>query len=97
MLAARPGTVALVIKRDSGFVGAGCNAKVFVNGSAVADLATSEKIVVHLPPGQHMLGARHNCMGDFAELAVVVQPSAPRSYRISTGANGAFALQQTAF
>lgn len=97
LLSARPGAVAVVIKRDAGFVGGACNAKVFVNGSAIADLATSEKVVVYLAPGQHMLGARHNCMGTLAELQVRMDQPGARTFRIGTGPNGDFSLQPTAF
>jgi len=97
LLSPRPGTQALVIKRDSGFVGAGCNVAVYVDGAAVAELAASEKVTVHLAPGQHFLGARHNCMGTLAELQTKVEPGSPRTFRIGTGMNGDFSLQPTAF
>lgn len=97
LLTARAGTLPIVIKRDSGFVGGGCNAKVFVDGQAVADLNTSEKVTLHLTPGRHFLGARHNCMGTLAELQAQIEPNGPRTFRIGTGMNGDFSLQPTAF
>lgn len=97
LLTARPGASPIVIKRDSGMSGAACNVKIFVNGSAVADLATSEKITLHMPPGRHMLGARHNCTGSLAEQPLILQQPIPHTFRIGMGFNGEFTLQQTAF
>jgi hypothetical protein len=97
LLLPRAGTVPVVIKRDSGFVGGGCNAKVFINGTQVAELSTSEKLTVHLERGQHMLAAQHNCMRTIAEASVSIQDSSPRNFRISTGAMGEFTIQPTAF
>ncbi|EPB8575340.1 hypothetical protein ACRTL4_005081, partial [Escherichia coli] len=38
----------LVVMRDTGFVGAGCDASIFINGETVAKLATGEKATFHL-------------------------------------------------
>jgi len=97
LLVAKAGTVPLVIKRDAGLAGAACNARVYVDGSEVADLATSERITVHLSPGEHMLAARHNCTQALAEAVVRLQSGPPRTFRIGIGFGGEFTLTQTAF
>lgn len=97
LLNPRAGSVPIVIKRDSGLVGSACNAKVFVDGALIAELATSEKVTVHLGRGQHMLGAQHNCLRNLAEAPLNLEDGKPRTFRIGTGANGDFSLQQTAF
>ncbi|OAT24229.1 putative lipoprotein [Buttiauxella gaviniae ATCC 51604] len=47
----------LVVMRDKGMIGAGCNASIFINGETVAKLETGEKATFHLDAGQWIVGA----------------------------------------
>ncbi|EOT5189606.1 hypothetical protein ACM2TR_15485 [Escherichia coli] len=47
----------LVVMRDTGFVGAGCDASIFINGETVAKLATGEKATFHLNAGELIVAA----------------------------------------
>ncbi|HEV6969041.1 MAG TPA: hypothetical protein VK305_26910, partial [Roseateles sp.] len=57
VLASRPGTGQVTVKRDSGLGGSACSTRVFVNAKPVADIRTSEKVVFHLPPGEYIFSA----------------------------------------
>ncbi len=46
------GTVEVI--RDSGFLGKGCNAFVYIDGKEAASMATSEKVDFSVLPGQHI-------------------------------------------
>jgi hypothetical protein len=99
MLAPAPYTASLVIKRDSGFMGSACSIRVFVDGVAVADLETAEKVEVFVSLGEHIVAVTSNgiCGGGTAEAAVVVVPERQRILRIASGQSGDLFLQPTAF
>jgi len=48
---------ALTVIRDSGFMGSGCYATIFLNGERAAKLAPEEKATFILPPGEWVVGA----------------------------------------
>ncbi|MCF0487503.1 hypothetical protein L0F18_25295 [Klebsiella pneumoniae] len=48
----------LTIVRDSGFVGAGCYATVYLNGERVAKLDPKEKATFYLSEGEWAVGAK---------------------------------------
>jgi len=93
------GTVEVTVKRDSGVFGAACSSRIFVNGTPVADLDTSEKVVLHLPEGEHILSAWPNgmCGGGMSEVNVVVRPGKQLNFRVGYGSSGDFAIHPTAF
>lgn len=47
----------ITVVRDSGFLGAGCYATIFLNGERVAKIDTEEKATFILPPGEWVIGA----------------------------------------
>lgn len=47
----------LVVMRDKGMIGAGCDASIFINGETVAKLETGEKATFHLDARQWIVGA----------------------------------------
>lgn len=94
-----PGTVPITFKRDSGFMGGACSQRLYVNGSAVADLRAGQLVVIHLKPGAHIVGARPNgiCGGGDAEAEIVVRDGQARSFRIGADQSGSLRIQPTAF
>jgi len=69
-----PGSGTVTIKRDRGFGGSACSSRVFVDANPTADLRPSEKVVVYLPPGDHILSAWPNgmCGGGMSEVRASV-------------------------
>jgi len=89
----------ITIKRDSGFLGGGCTARVFINAKPIADVNASEKVVLYLPEGDFILAAWPTgiCGGGMTEVAARVQAGIPMSFRIGYGSNGDFSINPTAF
>jgi hypothetical protein len=52
-----PGAGKITVIRDSGFLGRGCYATIFLNGDRAAKLNPKEKATFILPPGEWVIGA----------------------------------------
>ena len=94
-----PGTVAVTLKRDSGFGGAGCTTRVYVGGTPIADLRVGQAIVVYMAPGDYVVGAKVTtliCGGGDAETAMRVLEGRPSAYRIGSGQDGTLRISPTA-
>lgn len=94
-----PSKGTLIIKRDSGFGGSACNLRVFLNGGAVAELSTSEKITMYVTEGEHMVAAEATgiCGGKLTEARAVVNKTRPAVFRLTYGHSGELTIQPTAF
>jgi len=99
LLTARPDTVEVTVKRDSGSAGWACSSKIFVDGQPVADLNPSEKAVLHLTKAEHILSATPNgyCGGGLSEVRADLRAGDAASFRVGYGSNGDFFINQTAF
>ena len=91
------GTV--IVKRDSGKMGSGCSARLFVDAKPAADLRTSERVTLHLPGGDHILSAQPNglCGGGMVETSVRVTPLKTHTFRMGYGTAMDFTFTPTAF
>lgn len=95
------GTVS--VKRDAGFLGKACSVRLSVDDQPVADFRTSERLVLHLPAGEHLLtvAIRHSGLcglgnaGGVAEARALVVTSTTVAYRIAIGSGGDLALYPT--
>lgn len=97
---ARPGkdTGTLVLKRDGGFGGSGCNWTVSVNGADIAVLATGETFAIYPPAGELFVSARPRaalCPGATVNMNLILQPNKVRFVRLSMDWTGSVTLQQT--
>src|SRR5262245_15059220 len=93
-------TGSLRIKRDPGFMGSGCIIRVFVNAVPVADVASSEKVEIFVPLGEHIVSAAPIgtlCGGGTSEAAVVIRPESQKILRIASGQSGDIHVQPSAF
>lgn len=98
-LRSAPGTGVVTLKRDAGLGGSACAARVYVNTRPIADLRTSEKIVLHLPPGDYIFSSQPNsiCAGGLSEVRSNVAAGAELTFRIGYGSNGDFSINASAF
>ncbi|MHC8354257.1 hypothetical protein ACYZTL_03205 [Pseudomonas sp. LB3P81] len=84
----------LVLVRDSGMLGSGCFASLFVDGERAARLDTKEKVVFYLPAGEHLLGAALEGKGLCAanagkrERDFVIKANQSKSFRVFTSQSG---------
>lgn len=94
-----PGTGQVTVKRDSGFGGSGCSSRIFVNAKPVADIETSEKVVLYLPPADYIFSAwaKGMCGGSMSEVRSAVKVGDDLSFRVGYGSNGDFSINATAF
>ena len=99
MTTKKAGQSVLIIKRDSGWNTSACSVRVFINGSPVADVRTSEKVAIYLNSGKYILSAIANgiCTGGLIEESFSIAKGKSVIYRISYGSHGEFSLNPTAF
>jgi len=95
----KDGAGQVIVKRDGGIGGSACNTRVFANGRLSAELAPSEKVILYLPEGAHIISAWPNnpCGGGMVEAEARVSVTRPITFRIGYGSNGDFGLYPTAF
>jgi hypothetical protein len=94
-----PGTVPVVIKRDSGFVGSACSHQIFIQGKRVAKLKSSHKITIYLKPGTYVISVAPTgmCASNVYEAEARVAVNDPPTYRISMTGSGNLSISRTAF
>jgi len=75
--------------------------EVLFDGQPVADLKTAERVVLHLPPGDHLLGVRPVCpiggTHGLSEVAARIAPDVPLSFRIGVTAEGGAFINPTKY
>ena len=88
-----------IVKRDSGIMGVACSTKIYLNGKSIADLDTSEKVVLNLPVGEYIVSAEPNgvCGGGLTEVKFNVKDSSQSVFRYGTSGNGSPSIYPTAF
>jgi hypothetical protein len=63
-LEAVPGTGSVAFRRASGDLASSCSLVVLVDAAPAADLGVSERIVLHLPAGEHVLSVKERAAPD---------------------------------
>jgi len=99
-----PGGSSLVVTRDTGFLGGGCFATIFLNGEPVAKLDTGKKAVFQVPSGEWLLGAALDgsalCAAnpERMETSVVLKQGQQKKFRVFLPAGGgSIAVQPSSF
>lgn len=89
----------VTIKRDEGFGGSGCSTRFFIDAKPIVDLSVSEKIILYISEGDHILSAWPNglCGGGMAEVKTTIKKGSKSTFRIGWGSNGDFFISPTAF
>ena len=88
-----------IVKRDAGIMGIACSTKIYLNGKGIADLDTSEKVVLNLPEGDYIVSAEPNgvCGGGLTEVKFNVKANSKSIFRYGTSGNGSPSIYPTAF
>lgn len=87
-----------MVKRDSGFGGSACASRIFLDARPIADIRVSEKVVLHIPEGMHILSAWPNfCGGGMAEVKTELKKGTQSSFRVDYGSNEDYGIYPTAF
>lgn len=94
-----PNTGKLVVTRDSGFMGAACSQRVYVDGTPIGDLRTGQKVTVYLPAGEHVAGVKPAgmCGGGSASAQMVMAVGATKVFRVASGQSGDVKIEPSAF
>lgn len=89
----------VTIKRDSGMGASACSTQLFVNAQPIADIDTSEKVVIYLPADDYIFGAIANgiCLGSLTETSATVKAGKELTLRVGYSSAGEFRISQTAF
>ena len=99
-LDAAPGTGAVAVKRDPGLMAGGCLMELLLDEQPVADLKRRERIALHLPDGDHLLGVRAVCpLGGhgLSEVRAQVSSDVALTFRIGVTSSGDAFIQPTKF
>ena len=90
------GTAEVVVKRDSGMRGMGCMVRIYADAKPVADLWRSEKVVMYLTEGDHIISAS-TCGGGVVEIQTIVKAGKVNTYRVGFGVVSELGIFPTAF
>jgi len=77
-----PGESFLVVTRDKGFVGSGCNGTVSVDGVRAAEVGTGETAKFRVAPGEHIISVS-TCGSGLKERETSIRSGATKKFRIS--------------
>jgi hypothetical protein len=90
------GKSALIVTRDEGFVGSGCNTTISIDGQRSASIGSGETARFYLRPGDHMISASQ-CGSGLKERETSIQPGATKRFRISIDSAMSLDLSPTSF
>jgi len=101
LLQAAPGTGSVSIKRDTADRVAACSLVILVDDVPAADLGLAERVVLHLPPGDHVLSVKERASAQCRGVSVPkaqaqITAGGFSGYQVGM-ANGAIAITPTAF
>lgn len=95
-LEAAPSTGIVTVKRDAGFMGSMNTAELLMDAQPVAELRRAERIVLHLPIGEHVLSAKV-ALSNLAEVSAIVKADSPLNFRIGISGAGDLSIVPTRF
>ncbi|NNJ15576.1 DUF2846 domain-containing protein [Pseudomonas putida CSV86] len=86
----------IVVTRDTGFTGGGCNTKVSIDGRRAAEIGPGETAKFYVSPGERMLSAS-SCGSGLKERETTIQPGGTKRFRISIDSAMSLDLSPTAY
>lgn len=94
-----PDSGRLVVTRDSGFMGAACAQKIYVDGTQIGALRAGQKVQVYLPAGEHVAGVMSGgmCGGGSSSTQIIVKAGGTKFLRVASGQSGDIKIEPSAF
>lgn len=89
-----PGGSTLVVTRDKGFVGGGCNTTVSIDGRRAAEIGTGETAKFRVTPGEHIVSAS-SCGSGLKERETNIKAGSTKKFRISIDSSMSMDLSPT--
>ena len=86
----------LIVTRDKGFVGSGCNATVSIDGQRSAEIGSGETAKFFVPSGDRIISAS-SCGSGLKEREVSIQSGSTKRFRISIDSAMSLDLSPTTF
>ncbi len=85
---------AVVIKRDGSFTGNTCLSRVYINGKPVADLDTSQEVIVYPSPGEYVISTlpKDFCSGSMSAQSADIDAGSTLTFRIGYAPDGDFGI-----
>lgn len=84
----------LVVTRDSGFVGGGCNTSVSIDGRKAAEIGAGETAKFYVAAGEHIVGAS-SCGSGLKERETSIKSGSTKKFRISIDSSMSMDLSPT--
>ena len=84
----------LVVTRDSGFVGGGCNTSVSIDGRKAAEIGAGETAKFYVAAGEHIVGAS-SCGSGLKERETSIKAGSTKKFRISIDSSMSMDLSPT--
>ena len=88
------GDAVLIVTRDSGFVGGGCNTSVSIDGRKSAEIGAGEAAKFYVVAGEHIVGAS-SCGSGLKEREANIKAGATKKFRISIDSSMSMDLSPT--
>lgn len=76
------GDSTLIVTRDKGFVGGGCNTSVSIDGRRAAEIGAGESAKFRVTPGEHIVSAS-SCGSGLKERETSIKAGGTKKFRIS--------------
>jgi hypothetical protein len=94
-----PNSGVLTVTRDSGFMGAACSQRIYVDGTPIADLRSGQSVTVYLPAGKHVAGVMSGgmCGGGSSSAQMVMASGGSERFRVASGQSGDLKIEPSAF
>jgi len=90
------GDALLIVTRDTGFVGGGCNTTVSIDGRKSAEIAAGETAKFFIPAGDHIISAS-SCGSGLKEREANIKAGSTKRFRISIDSSMSMDLSPTTF
>lgn len=84
----------LIVTRDKGFVGGGCNTTISIDGQKTAEIGTGETARFFVPAGEHIISAS-SCGSGLKEREAALKAGATKKFRISIDSSMSMDLSPT--
>ncbi|UWF46865.1 DUF2846 domain-containing protein [Pseudomonas sp. N3-W] len=86
----------LIVTRDTGFVGGGCNTTISIDGLKSAEIGSGETAKFFVPAGDHIISASA-CGSGLKEREASIKPGNTKRFRISIDSAMSMDLSPTSF
>lgn len=88
----------IVVRRDTGFMGAGCRVDTYLDGTKYGSLKAGESLTINTTSGEHIASAKFVgalCPDRLSEVEVKLDKNQTKYYRLAFDASGSFSIMPT--